>query len=251
MRLQTGANSNSQISDLTDNKANTLTSQGSEQSTENRTKPVKLSDLPQHRVPLLHSQNSAAQALGSALAAVHIQFQDGEIPIDIHRLECLRIKTEADLLRRGMTRSNTFSNPTIAGIPSENKVLTKQEYLAICDDLMVQLDPENGIEAIRQRTLQEATQVSKAQQNPSDQISKEEIKASADLSALLNPNENSDTHPFSNQESKHQRPVQQRLAQMRAKAQGVNLLSNTTSPVQQRLAQKKTTQQVNQPQNKT
>ena len=146
--------------------SNSGPSQSQSQSTRSRAKPRTLDDLPDHRAILLQSQNPAAKILGEALKKVHDQFKTGAITSTEHLGQCYEIREAAEMLNGSLdVEEEVMHHQKLSGMTPERNALSSREYLAINDELDVQLDPERGVEAVRQRTLDNTRRASRGRGN--------------------------------------------------------------------------------------
>ena len=121
--------------------ANASTSrQGRSQSNRSREMPRTLNDLPRHREILLRSQNPAARILGQALAELHAQLMNGGISSYDHFDRCNSIREAAEMLNGSLdVEADVMQSLNLDGMTPETNPLTDREYLAVNDDLSVQL----------------------------------------------------------------------------------------------------------------
>ena len=114
------------------------------QSTVGRAKPRTLADLPQHRSTLSDSPNPVARDFVGKLETIQNKFANGQINADEHRAECYEIMEAAE---HHVTKNG-------------NGALIERDYVAICDDLSLQLDSERGVGAqVRRNAAQSASAV--------------------------------------------------------------------------------------------
>lgn len=119
-----------------------------------RKQPRSVDDLPSCREPLHRSLNPAVRILAKCVEDIHNQLSAEEISPKEHLNRCYEILEAAELLcdvdrdaSDADQAAEVLQKVGLSGMGEKGYQLEENEYLAISDDLYVQLDPNRGVVA--------------------------------------------------------------------------------------------------------